>query len=96
LVIRTAISLHPESAEIISLGFQGLDLCFSKQNCLRNPKIGSKQSIVGATQYYFDFSKELDSSILYSLPILKALQGLFHSFVAGEFTKLLPDKRPHG
>ena len=34
--------LHPESAEIIPLGSQGADLCFSKQNCMRNLKLGSK------------------------------------------------------
>jgi len=34
--------LHPESAEIIPLGSQGANLCFSKQNCMRNLKLGSK------------------------------------------------------
>ena len=31
--------LHPESAEIIPLGSQGANLCFSKQNYMRNPKL---------------------------------------------------------
>ena len=42
--------MHPESAEIIP---QGVELCFSKQNCVRNPKMGSKQSIFVPPQYYF-------------------------------------------
>ena len=42
--------LRPESSENIPLLLQEADLCFSKQNCPRNPKMGSKQSITGATQ----------------------------------------------
>ena len=34
--------LCPESPEIIPLGFQGADICFSNQNCMRNLKLGSK------------------------------------------------------
>ena len=43
------ISLCPESSENIPILLQEADLCFSKQNCPRNPKIGSKQSVVVAT-----------------------------------------------
>ena len=34
-------------------GILGVRLMFWKQNCTRNPNMGSKQSIKGATQYYF-------------------------------------------
>ena len=44
------ITLRPEGAENMSLGFQVPDLCFLKQNCIRNLKMGSKQSISDATQ----------------------------------------------
>ena len=40
------LSLRLEGAENIPLGFQVSDLCFKNQNCLRNPKMGSKQSII--------------------------------------------------
>ena len=39
-------SLRPESSENIPILFQGADLYFSNQNYLRNPKMGSKQSVV--------------------------------------------------
>ena len=38
-------TLRPEGAENMSLGFQVPDLFFLKQNCIRNLKIDSKQSI---------------------------------------------------
>jgi hypothetical protein len=44
------ITLRPESSENIPILLQEANLCFSKQNCPRNPKMGSKQSITGATQ----------------------------------------------
>ena len=43
-------SLRPEGAENIPILLQGADLYFSNQNDLRNPKMGSKQSITGAPQ----------------------------------------------
>ena len=46
-------ALRPESTENIPILLQEADLDFSNQNDLRNPKMGSKQSIVGATQYNF-------------------------------------------
>ena len=45
-----SISLRPESSENIPILLQEAGLCFSKQNCQRNPKMGSKQSVVVATQ----------------------------------------------
>ena len=42
-------SLCPESSENIPILLQGVDLYFSNQNDLRNPKMGSKQSVTGAT-----------------------------------------------
>ena len=45
LCMRVSISLRPEGAENIPLGFQVSDLCFLNQNCIRNPKMRSKQSI---------------------------------------------------
>ena len=47
----------PESAEIILLGSQEADLCLSKENNTRNPKMGSKQSIVDPTRYHYFFPK---------------------------------------
>ena len=47
---RYYYSLRPEGAENIPLGSQVSDLCFYNQNCIRNPKMGSKQSITGAPQ----------------------------------------------
>jgi hypothetical protein len=38
-------TLRSEGAENIPLGSQVSDLCFWKQNCIRNPKMGPKQSI---------------------------------------------------
>ena len=43
-------SLRSEGAENIPLGFQVPDLCFWKQNCTRNPNMGSKESIAGASK----------------------------------------------
>ena len=43
-------ALRPESSENIPILLQGADPYFSNQNDLRNPKMGSKQSIIGATQ----------------------------------------------
>ena len=42
-------TLRPESSENIPILLQEADLCFSKQNCPMNPKMGSKQSVVVAT-----------------------------------------------
>ena len=47
------LSLRLEGLEIIQSPFQKTDLYFSNQNCTRNPKMGSKQSIPDPTQYYF-------------------------------------------
>ena len=41
-----SMSLCPESSENIPILFQASDLCFLNQNYIRNPKMGSKQSIV--------------------------------------------------
>ena len=46
-------SLRPESSENIPILFQGADLYFSNQNDLRNPKMGSKQSVVVPPYYWF-------------------------------------------
>ena len=46
-----ALSLRPESSENIPVLHQEADLHFSNQNNLRNPKMGSKQSIVVATEW---------------------------------------------
>jgi hypothetical protein len=43
-------TLCPESSENIPILLQEANLCFSKQNAPRNPKMGSKQSVIGATQ----------------------------------------------
>ena len=45
-----ALSLRPESSENIPVLHQEADLYFSNQNDLRNPKMGSKQSVVVATE----------------------------------------------
>ena len=42
--------MHPESAEIIPLISQ--DLCFSKQDCKRNPKMGLKPSALPSTNFF--------------------------------------------
>ena len=39
------ITLYPVGAENMSWESQVPDICFWKQNCIRNPKMGSKQSI---------------------------------------------------
>jgi hypothetical protein len=44
------ITLCPESSENIPILLQEDYLCFSKQNDPRNPKMGSKQSVVVAAQ----------------------------------------------
>ena len=49
-------TLCPEVAENMCLGSQVPDLCFWKQNCIRNPKMGSKQSISDPPSVMF-FSK---------------------------------------
>ena len=46
-------TLCPESSENIPILFQGADLYFSNQNDLRNPKMGSKQSISDPTEWSF-------------------------------------------
>ena len=43
-------TLRPEGAENITLGFQVSDLCFKNPNCIRNPKMGLKQSITDPPQ----------------------------------------------
>ena len=43
--LQNLYALCPEGAENISLGSQVSDLCFQNPFCIRNPKIGSKQSI---------------------------------------------------
>ena len=43
-------SLPSETSENIPILFQKADLCISKQNCPRNPKMGSKQSVDIPTQ----------------------------------------------
>ena len=47
------ITLCPESSENIPILLQEADLYFSNQNDLRNPKMGSKQSIPCATEWVF-------------------------------------------
>ena len=47
---KISFSLRPEGSENIPILLQEADLCFSKQNVIRNPKMGSKQSVVVATQ----------------------------------------------
>jgi hypothetical protein len=44
-------TLHPESSENILILLQEVDLYFSNQNDLRNPKMGSKQSVVVPTEW---------------------------------------------
>ena len=51
--LMSYITLRPEGAENIPILLQGADLYFSNQNDLRNPKMGSKQSITGPTQQSF-------------------------------------------
>jgi hypothetical protein len=43
-------TLRPESSENIPILLQEADLYLSNQNDLRNPKMGSKHTVVGATQ----------------------------------------------
>jgi hypothetical protein len=43
-------TLRPESSENIPILLQVADLCFPKQNVIRNPKMGSKQSVTVPTQ----------------------------------------------
>ena len=69
-----AISLRPESSENIPILLQGADLYFSNQNDLRNPKMGSKQSVVVPPYYWFfqktvfrqkKLSKKLDILLIF-------------------------------
>ena len=48
-----AYALCPESSENILILLQEADLYFSNQNDLRNPKMGSKQSVTDATKWVF-------------------------------------------
>jgi hypothetical protein len=64
--------MRHESTEIIPVG---VDLCFSKQNCVRNPKMGSKQSIV------FNFEKHRDpNGFQHSQDAVNYDQHSFHGF----------------
>ena len=49
VICGTNLPLCPESSENIPILLQEADLCFSNQNDLRNPKMGSKQSVTGPT-----------------------------------------------
>ena len=44
-----SMALRPESSENIPILLQEADPYFSNQNDLRNPKMGSKQSVTGPT-----------------------------------------------
>jgi hypothetical protein len=48
-ICYTVYSLRPESSENIPILLQEADPYFSNQNDLRNPKMGSKQSVTGPT-----------------------------------------------
>jgi hypothetical protein len=48
--METIHTLCPESSENIPILFQGADLHFSNQNDLKNPKMGSKQSVTDAPE----------------------------------------------
>ena len=48
-VPKVFITLRPESSENIPILLQEADPYFSNQNGLRNPKMGSKQSVTGPT-----------------------------------------------
>ena len=50
---RGYLSLRPEGSENIPILLQEADLYFSNQNDLRNPKMGSKQSVVVPTVRWF-------------------------------------------
>ena len=64
-VSKSYITLRPESSENIPILLQVADLCFSKQNCLSNPKMGSKQSVVVATQKcFFQKSGEINKTLM--------------------------------
>ena len=64
-------TLCPESSENIPILFQVSDLCFENQNCIRNPKIGSEQSITGAPWFqktifwHQKSSKKLDVLLIF-------------------------------
>ena len=71
---RRLYSLCPESSENIPILFQGADLYFSNQNDLRNPKMGSKQSVVVPPYFWFfqktvfqqkKMSKKLDILLIF-------------------------------
>ena len=51
--LHLIFALRPEGAENIILGSQVSYLCFWNPNCIRNPKMGSKQSITGPTEWCF-------------------------------------------
>ena len=48
---------RPEGAENIPLGSQVSDVCFKNPNCIRNPKMGSKQSITVPLKKLFSEQK---------------------------------------
>ena len=50
---KKMFTLRLESSENIPILFQGANLNFSNQNDLRNPKMGSKQSVTDATEWSF-------------------------------------------
>ena len=50
LDLNISFPLRPEGSGNMSLGLQVQDLCFLKQNCIRNLKMGSKQSILDPPQ----------------------------------------------
>ena len=52
-MVKTAYTLRPEGSENIPILLQEVDLYFSNQNDLRNPKMGSKQSVVVPTIRWF-------------------------------------------
>ena len=52
-MVKTAYTLRPEGSENIPILLQEVDLYFSNQNDLRNPKMGSKQSVVVPTEWSF-------------------------------------------
>ena len=69
------ITLRPESSENIPILFQGADLYFSNQNDLRNPKMGSKHSVV-VPPYYWFFQK----TVFRQKKMLKKLDWFLNSY----------------
>ena len=47
--LKRSFALCPKGSENIPILLQEADPYFSNQNDLRNPKMGSKQSVTGAT-----------------------------------------------